>query len=168
MRKPINAVAAVLLGGLLVWGLPARQSAAQIDENELSRTGFVAFFGTIFRGLMSTTDENERYTREENRERDRTEAAYDGAIRALERGDASAFKRHSDEIDREAHQTRSPGAARLAKILQAALPTHFVPFFAYRREDGTIAADPDKFIRAQLKRAEGMEADGADGGSGRD
>ena len=160
MRKPINFAIAVLLGGLLVWGLPARQSSA--DEYDPG-TGFIAFFGTIFRDLMSTTDENERYTIAENRERARTEAAYDGAVRALERGDASAFKYHSDAIDRQAHQTLSPGTARLAKILQATLPTHFVPFFAYRREDGTIAADPDKFIRAQLKRAEDLASEGADG-----
>jgi hypothetical protein len=54
---------------------------------------------------------------------------------------------------------------KLARLYLSQLPKHFVPGFAYMREDGTVAADPDAFIRSQLRR-EGDSVRNAGGDSG--
>ncbi len=166
MRKPINIAVSVLLGGVLVWGQPARQSVADDKKDQTSEAAFIAFFSPIYNALTLPLYENEEYLARENREINRVQIAYDGAVRALQRGDASAFKYHTQFIDRESSQTEHFRAARVAKNLRATLPPQFVPYFAYIRADGTVAADPDEFIRAQLKRVEDLAADGSDGSDG--
>ncbi len=56
----------------------------------------------------------------------------------------------------------SPSVRRAARAALAELPDKFDPDFAYRRDDGTVARDPDSRVRSQLAR-DRYSLDGGDG-----
>lgn len=194
MRKPINIIVAALLGGLLVWIASTGPSVAQRAvgggvpdlETGVVGGGFVDFFMKIFdppidrpidprddpllfpieAGLLPNFDKNEVA---------KITSAHNNAVRALEQGDARTFTFNVRILDREARlqqfvrlRPEERGAflaAQLAGDLRATLPTQFVPNVVYLRADGTVVADPDEFIRTQLRWAQESVANTA-GGNG--
>lgn len=162
MRKSITIVLTVLLGLLMAAAPNGRHAAAQgkkTDTPEFSNEGFIPFFLEAF-----------VYPLESPSEVARVHQFYDSALEALVTGDKRKFDTNLRRLRaREEDFDAGPASIRrLAQDLMDELPEGFEPGFVYKREDGTIAADPDGFIRSQLARDKDSSSAGDGGGAGQD
>jgi hypothetical protein len=74
------------------------------------------------------------------------------ALDALRYRQPKEFRAARKSIEGYTDDVYRPSIRSIAREALADLPKTFVPGFAYMRDDGTVAADPDTFIRAQLRR----------------
>ena len=89
------------------------------------------------------------------------------AIDALRNGQPKRFYAVLARLKAIAHaKDVGAGVRKAAQDALDGLPWKFVRGFAYLRKDGTVAADPDPFIRLMLVREGNSAANGSDGGDG--
>jgi hypothetical protein len=169
MRKSIHFALALLLG--LPIAVPngrnaAAQANAKTEANRDSRE-FNLFFLHVFLAPLS----GKLLLEEQPKELNSINRYYSRALNALARGDKAAFYANRRALESWTAAGGSPISdqtkfvSQVAESYLDALPKKFVHGFAYLREDGTSAADPDPNIRAQLIRERGSIF-GAGGGGG--
>jgi hypothetical protein len=187
MRTSINAALALLLGLLLAAAPDARRAAAQEPRQDTGYGDFSLFFYEFFvpkpvkeyLGYLSdyenttTPEERARQAREntEARTARNIDEAYREAFYALRSTDKGARRRFREQHRRLTYYVSSDSLSIQARLLARAaldqLPQEYVPGFLYKNPDGSVVAEQDPNLAAQLMRERGT-ANRGDGGGGGD
>ena len=165
MQKTINFSIALLLG-LLIASAPRGGSAFAQNSNEYfggprSLTNILlTMFGA---SRLSSAEDDQLYIGVG------IIGMYDHAVHGLREGDEPEFHRNRAAL---LATLRKDGVSapnkKMVKRLLATLPNRYVKGFAFLRDDGTVAQDPDKFIEDSLSRAENAILGSGDSGGGAD
>ena len=143
MKNLINATAALLLGLLIVCAPTGRRAVAQ----------FIMFPDEMMLWVFGATETPGEKASIKVRNLRLILSHYAHAVHGLREGDKDEFRIYHVYLNNAQYDFEFPKDVRdLAKRLMSFLPNRYVPGFAFRREDGTVAADPDRFIRYQLIR----------------
>ena len=188
MRKSINAALALLLGLLLAAAPDGRRATADEpkqggDYGDLSLFFYQYFVPQPVKDYLGYLSEYEAATTPEERARQAREnaearalgninQAYREAFYALRASDKGAPGRFREQYRRLTYYANNKSLSFQARILAvsalAQLPDRFVRGFVYRNPDGSVVAEQDPNIAAQLirERDAANRGDGGGGGGG--
>jgi hypothetical protein len=166
MQKTINFSIALLLGLLIVSAPLGGSAFAQDSRNHFGNPdSWTNFFLSLFGATrLSRAEDDQLYINEA------IERMFNHAVHGLRQGNEREFHRNRIALVTIAHEhgVSAPNRKVAQRLLQS-LPTKYVKGYAFLRDDGTVAKDPDSFIQYSLIRAEGVIYGGSgDSGGGDD
>ncbi len=152
MRTTAN-LAGTLLLGLMIADVPFGGSA--VAQEPITREDYVSmFFGLpLLADLFSEppAETEERQLRAAAADYSRAQAAWSEGPSAAGYAEVK-FETARGNLRSLAKNARRPKVRKLARTYLSRLPQHFVRGFAYQRDDGTVAADPDWQVWHQLNQ----------------